>query len=454
MQEIDIAIVKATSSRFHVVPKEKHVETLKRVLQPSSPRHVQVHLVNSLLSRLRSSKDWLTALKTLITIHRLLREADPMFFKELSMSGTPRTREKGSFLELDNFVDKNMTPGKYDFSEWVRAYGRYIEEQLVVCRSIGWTLEKERDSSPSSLRTIPPKDLLEKLPSLQRLLRRVTDCLPKGQAVSDTIVISSLSLVLKESVKIYKTVMEGIINLASSYFELDAASAARGLDMYKEGIAGSEALSQYYHAIQSIPQLAKSWVIPKLNTPSSDFIETMESYMREAPPTAQDGVMAVEAGADSTEVIVGKGVPLRKGRVYLSKQFSHVTMSDSVALVPLPVPRIADSEAQPDVQTEINLLDFDIVTLADNQIVPEKVQQVTVERKQSTESPLDLLGELDFSSVQPAVSHGTIQNPFATDPWPDASAPATSSSNNSLLVAGAFDPFSVLPGVPQYTASP
>ena len=30
----------------------------------------------------------------------------------------------------DNFVDRTSAEGRFDFSEWVRAYGKYLEEQV------------------------------------------------------------------------------------------------------------------------------------------------------------------------------------------------------------------------------------------------------------------------------------------------------------------------------------
>lgn len=30
----------------------------------------------------------------------------------------------------DNFIDKTTSDGRFDFSEWVRAYGKYLEEQV------------------------------------------------------------------------------------------------------------------------------------------------------------------------------------------------------------------------------------------------------------------------------------------------------------------------------------
>jgi hypothetical protein len=48
--------------------------------------------------------------------------------------------------------------------------------------------------------------------------------------------------VLKESFKLYKALSEGLINLADRFFEMDHAHAVRGLEAYREAIAGSNSL--------------------------------------------------------------------------------------------------------------------------------------------------------------------------------------------------------------------
>ena len=33
---------------------------------------------------------------------------------------------------MDNFIDTSNVEGRFEFSEWVRAYGKYLDEQLEV----------------------------------------------------------------------------------------------------------------------------------------------------------------------------------------------------------------------------------------------------------------------------------------------------------------------------------
>lgn len=45
---------------------------------------------------------------------------------------------KGHVLNMDNFIDTTNIEGRFEFSEWVRAYGKYLDEQLEVYQKISF----------------------------------------------------------------------------------------------------------------------------------------------------------------------------------------------------------------------------------------------------------------------------------------------------------------------------
>ena len=74
---LDVATVKATLND-EVVPKEKHVRTLKIACSGSAPRQQVNYVIHGLNKRMEEAKSaWLVTLKTLIVYHRLMREVDP-----------------------------------------------------------------------------------------------------------------------------------------------------------------------------------------------------------------------------------------------------------------------------------------------------------------------------------------------------------------------------------------
>ena len=97
----------------------------------------------------------------------------------------------GRVLSVDNFLDTTNIDGRFDFSEWVRAYGKYLDEQLEVFSAVAWHVDLEAPGTQSRLRALAPSDLLRQLPYLQRLQRRLVDCVPRGQAMRDDVVLVS-----------------------------------------------------------------------------------------------------------------------------------------------------------------------------------------------------------------------------------------------------------------------
>lgn len=62
--------------------------------------------------------------------------------------------------------------------------------------------EAEEPGAESKLRNLAPKDLLEQLPVMQRLMQRLMDCMPKGAAARDWVVQMALLTVAKESFQV------------------------------------------------------------------------------------------------------------------------------------------------------------------------------------------------------------------------------------------------------------
>lgn len=53
---------------------------------------------------------------------------------------------------------------------------------------------------------------------------------------------ASLLLVLTESFRLYKSISEGLINLADRFFEMEYLEAQKGLEVYKETLVANQRL--------------------------------------------------------------------------------------------------------------------------------------------------------------------------------------------------------------------
>ncbi|KAK9060065.1 hypothetical protein SSX86_020769 [Deinandra increscens subsp. villosa] len=283
-KDVDVAIVKATN-HVECPPKERHIRKILAYTSAIRPRADVQYCLHALARRLAKTRNWTVALKTLIVIHRTLRDGDPTFREELV-----NFQQRGRVLQLANFKD-DSSPIAWDCSAWVRTYGLFLEERLDCFRVLKYDIEAERIPRPaqgqdnkgySRTRDLESEELLEQLPSLQQLLHRLMGCRPEGAAVGNYLIQYALALVLKESFKIYCAVNDGIINLIDRFFEMPRHEAIKALDIYKRAGQQAGSLSDFYDVCKRL-ELARNFQFPVLREPPQSFLATMEEYIREAP---------------------------------------------------------------------------------------------------------------------------------------------------------------------------
>ncbi|KAM7273378.1 hypothetical protein ACFE04_028042 [Oxalis oulophora] len=237
-KDLDIAIVKATN-HVEYPPKERHVRRIFSATSVIRPRADVAYCILALSKRLSKTKNWIVAIKTLIVIHRTLREGDPTFREELI-----NFSRRGNVLQISNFKD-DSSPLAWDCSAWVRTYALFLEERLECFRALKYDIESERltKTSPdatkvhSRTRILDSDELLQQLPALQQLLYRLIGCQPEGEAYNNYLIQYALSL--------------------------------------------AEKLAEFYEYCKGL-DLARNFQFPTLRQPPPSFLETMEDYIKEA----------------------------------------------------------------------------------------------------------------------------------------------------------------------------
>ncbi|KAF6156366.1 hypothetical protein GIB67_031487 [Kingdonia uniflora] len=271
-KELDVAIVKATN-HVEQMAKEKHVRSIFDAVSASRPRADVAYCIHGLSKRLAKTHNWAVALKTLVVIHRALREVDPTFREEL----INYSRNRGHMLNVSHFKD-DSSPNAWDYSAWVRMYALYVEERLECFRILNYDVESDR----SRTRELETPDLLEQLPALQQLLFRLLACKPEGAAMYNNVIQKALFMVASESLKIYAAINDGTLNLVDKFFEMQRHDAIRALEIYKKAANQAERFSEFYDICKDL-ELGMGQNLTKYEKPPASFVAAMEEYVKEAP---------------------------------------------------------------------------------------------------------------------------------------------------------------------------
>lgn len=380
-QEIDIAIVKATL-QDEVVPKEKHVRTLKINCPASAPRQQVMYIIRSLADRIQKGQGWLVTLKTLMVFHRLMREVDQSFQDEL-LKFQERYGPR-HILRLDTYAD-HTTKDTWDYSSWIRCYSIYLDERLEAFKALKFDPEQDNNERDTRLKNCEAPELLELLPRAQRLLGRLVACLPEGAAVNNIVVNQAAAWVLKESRAVYRLASEGVMNLADKYFEMSHADALKGLELYRENVSLNERMNRYYATVQQNSMLRGVITFPTLQSLPADFLTTMEEYIKEAPRSLDPNAMPRSA--------------------------TRAAPATSVALAAAPEPEPAAVEEPKPAAPVVDLLDFGPDTPKAASTAPAAAAPA------GPANPLDAL-------LDPSGNHASTSNGFGDSAFNGSAAPA------------------------------
>eukprot|EP01116_Phalansterium_solitarium_P000978 TRINITY_DN10796_c0_g1_i1.p1 TRINITY_DN10796_c0_g1~~TRINITY_DN10796_c0_g1_i1.p1 ORF type:complete len:575 (+),score=291.49 TRINITY_DN10796_c0_g1_i1:141-1865(+) len=260
------SVIKAT---YHNTkpPKEKHVRKLLLLVHEGSARTADV--LTQLAERLQHAQaagDWLVAGKSLVVIHRLMRDASGSF-------NTEARRQAAMLAPLKHFSDTS-TPEAQQQSVFIRKYSQYIEE----CAKFRQMIDELERTRGGSLKALTIDEAFEHVPQLQSQLNAMLNCKScKEHIAGHPIPVTAFTLMLKDSFRLYRLLNDALIVLLENYFSMPRAQAAKALDIYKLFVRETDGTIQFFDICR---RFVKS-DLPELQHAPITLVEALENYIKE-----------------------------------------------------------------------------------------------------------------------------------------------------------------------------
>ncbi|CAM0942756.1 unnamed protein product [Alopecurus aequalis] len=428
-KRMDIAIVRATNHAERPA-KEKYIRDIFQHLSAGRARADVAYCIRALARRLSKTRNWAVALKTLIVIHRALREVDPSFRDELISYG----RSSGHMLHMSYFKDDSSSEA-WDHSAWVRNYALYLEERLESYRVLNYDVELD----PLGTRDLDTTGLLAQLPALEQLLFRLLGCQPHGSSSYNTIIQHALEMVALESVRIHTAINDGILNLVDKFFEMQRDDAIRALDIFKRAINQAGQLSEFYEVCKTM-HIGRGEKLLSIEQPPTSFLKTMEEYVRDAPIASRNqAVLAIEYRKPENEEASTSPPP--PAPVSTSEQKPEPEPVKEVTPRPEPMDLLSMDEPIPDTSEldqnnalALAIIQPDIAPRASSENVATSWELALITAPSSNENVATsskMAGGLDLLTLDSLYNdaHRQAQQNASYNPWeqpnPASSAPMT-----------------------------
>ncbi|KAK2991920.1 hypothetical protein RJ640_006097 [Escallonia rubra] len=337
--DLEVLIVKATSHDEEPAD-DKYIREILTLLS-FSKGYVNA-CVFAIGKRLSKTHDWIVALKTLMLVHRLLIDGDPVLRQEIMYASRRGTR----VLNMSDFRDETHS-NSWDHSGFVKTYSLYLDQKLEFMayarkliggddrrrhadaygeprdefsygmnqrsRSYGDLSEsvgrgERKEATP--VREMTAERLLERLNQLLRLLDRFLSCKPTGGAKNSRLVHVVLYLAVKESFRLYADVCEVLGVLLNLFPEMDYTDCVKAFDAYVGAGKMIDELAGFYSWCKDIG-VARSSEFPEVQKITDKLLGTLEGFLREranrpkSPETKRESSASVikeEATPDMNEI--------------------------------------------------------------------------------------------------------------------------------------------------------
>ncbi|KAL6965994.1 hypothetical protein U1Q18_046789 [Sarracenia purpurea var. burkii] len=474
--ELEVAIVKATSHDDDPAG-EKYIREILHLTSYS--RGYVGACVAAVSKRLGKTRDWIVALKSLILVHRLLSDGDPVFQQEIMYA----TRRGTRLLNMADFRDEAHS-NSWDHSAFVRTYALYLDQKLELMlyerKQIGgagggemqrYGSREERWASPPNqayeydhnefrdepagngnygmmrrsrsfgdvretsreerkdvtpLRDMKPERIFGKMVHLQRLLDRFLACRPTGMAKNSRMVLVAMYPVVKESFKLYADICEVLAVLLDRFFDMEYSDCVKAFDAYASSAKQIDELVAFYNWCKDTG-VARTSEYPEVQRITTKLLETLEEFVRDRAKASKSPERKVEQPVAAQE----EEPPLNMNEI------KALPAPENFAPPPPPVPEPPKPQQQQETRDLVDLRD-EAVTADDqgNKFALALFAGPAVKNGNGSWEPFQSNGQPEVTSAwqNPAAESGKAD-------WELALVESASNlSNQKATLGGGLDP--------------
>lgn len=266
LSSVEIAVLRSTDSSDS--PSDvKYVHEILFITS-NEPGSITI-LARRISGRLESaSRDPVVALKTLL----LLRGGDHYFeddLRNLWSSGDLR-------IEL-SWISRDHPDPLLGF---VLNYSRFLEERMEWLINQAGKLEPIKPVSSSGVLSYDEKtteSILYRLSKCQALTDRIVECLPVINSRSSHAMQSVMTVILRESFRVYESFSEGVEVVFSSYIDLKKHTKVLALDILRKACIQTSNLKEFYDKCRKCV-VSKNLDYPSVRIITSDEISSLERF--------------------------------------------------------------------------------------------------------------------------------------------------------------------------------
>lgn len=266
LDDTKTAIIKACNHDVRP-PKEKHVRKLLSILSADNGETQQI--VTLLAQKMQNTSSWIVALKAAQVFHRLIQESGDRFTNMIIKLGHQKV------FRMQNWKDKTPTSQSFTQTTFIRSYVPYLESRVVLFK-----VAQLRQLSPKY--TFPPKlpEMLVVIEQLQNTMDYFLSIEINEDVIDNGSSLNAVSLLLKDSMLLYKLLSDGIIYLIDQFSKLDLDKAKLVVVHYEKHLQQNGRLIRCYDVARNLNGIIASR-IPTLSMASDSLLKQMKKYVED-----------------------------------------------------------------------------------------------------------------------------------------------------------------------------